>query len=70
MAVFQLLLKGTPQVEPNSNPAATWFFDDGRPEQPGDDGFTTESVRAYVAAQGKLADGFNYVGQSPEPPAA
>ncbi|CAL77409.1 hypothetical protein BRADO3632 [Bradyrhizobium sp. ORS 278] len=65
MAAWQIMLKGVPQVAPNSNPPATWFFDDAMPEQVGAGSVSTDVVRAYVAEQDALADGFNYVGQSP-----
>ncbi|UFZ05468.1 hypothetical protein LQG66_03890 [Bradyrhizobium ontarionense] len=68
MAVWQIMKKGIRQVEPNSNPPATWFYDDGNSASPGEEDFSTDTIRAYVDAQGKAADGFNYVGQSPQPP--
>jgi hypothetical protein len=68
MAIWQIMKAGVPQVEPNSTPPATWFFDDGAATQPGDDGFTTDAVKSYVATLGAAGDGFNYVGSSPSAP--
>ena len=57
MAIWQILKSGAPTTSPT--------FDDGNPEQPGEDGFTTGRVVEHLASLGAAADGFNYVGPSP-----
>jgi hypothetical protein len=57
MAQWQIMKSGAPTTSP--------LFDDGDAAQPGDDGFSTDAVKAHVATLGAAADGFNYVGPSP-----
>lgn len=66
MAVWQITDKlRLPMVDP-LNAQSAWLHDDRQTAQPGDDGFTTEPIAAFVAAAGKGAADFNYVGQSPD----
>jgi hypothetical protein len=56
MSKWQMMKAGEPTVHP--------IFDDGGTAQPGEDGFSTDAVKAHVATLGDEADGFNYVGPS------
>jgi hypothetical protein len=42
------------------------LFDDGHPDLPGEPAFSTAEVAAHVQGLGSAADGFNYVGPSPQ----
>lgn len=60
MAIWQMMKSGKPTTAD--------LFDDGAPQAPGDDGFSTDAVKAHVASLGSAADGFNYVGMSETSP--
>lgn len=53
------------QLLKNSVPIEDPLFDDGIQASPGDEDFSTDAVKAHVAASGGTSDGFNYVGLSP-----
>lgn len=56
MAQWQIMKSGKPTDDP--------LFDDNGTAQSGEDGFSTDAVKAHVATLGAAADGFNYVGPS------
>lgn len=55
MAVWQITKNNAPTGE---------NFDDGQPENPWDEGFSTDAVKAHADSLG-ANHGYNYVGQSP-----
>lgn len=64
MAVWQIMKGGKPTTRA--------LFDDGGAAAPGDEDTETftAAVKAFVASLGpNQADGYNYVGLSPPPPA-
>jgi hypothetical protein len=65
MAIFQMCKSGLPTGSPDaSGNLVNDLFDDGNPGQPGDPTFSTDPVKAYVAASGGKWDGFSYSGVS------